>query len=118
VFEFYGDNVKVGLADVFQRVRGQGRSPEGASCSGFRREAAAVQEYGPVTIAADEVAPIEQVIRARPLVCVQRDCLAGANKRVEDTHRFIFKEKPVILGCGRQGVQVLCMLLEIGHGEL
>jgi hypothetical protein len=24
----------------------------------------------------------------------------------------------VILGCGRQGVQVLCMLLEIGHGEL
>jgi hypothetical protein len=24
----------------------------------------------------------------------------------------------VILGCGRQGVQVLCMLLEIGHSEL
>jgi hypothetical protein len=24
----------------------------------------------------------------------------------------------VILGCGRQSVQVLCMLLEIGHGEL
>jgi hypothetical protein len=24
----------------------------------------------------------------------------------------------VILGCGRQGVQVLCMLLEIEHSEL
>jgi hypothetical protein len=24
----------------------------------------------------------------------------------------------VILGCGRKGVQVLCMLLEIGHSEL
>jgi len=118
VFEFYGDNVKVGLADVFQRVRGQGRSPEGASGSEFRREAAAVQEHRPVTISADEVAPTEQVIRARPFVCVQRDGLAGADKRVEHANRLIFEEQPVILGCGRHGVQVLCMLLEIGHGEL
>jgi hypothetical protein len=118
VFEFYGDNVKVGLADVFQRVRGQGRSPEGASESGFRREAAAVQEHRPVTITADEVAPTEQVIRVRPLVCVQRDGLAGADKRVEHANRLIFEEQLVILGCGRQGVQVLGVLLEIGHGEL
>ena len=118
MFEFYGDNVKVGLADVFQRVRGQGRSPEGASGSGFRREGAAVQEHHPVPIAADEVAPTEQVIRARLLVCVQRAGLAGADKRVEHANRLIFKEQSVILGCGRQGVQVLCMLLEIGHGEL
>jgi hypothetical protein len=118
VFEFYGDNVKVGLADVFQRVRGQGRSPEGASGSGFQREAAAIQEHRPVTIAADEVAPTEQVIRARPLVSVQRDGLAGADESVEHANRLIFEEQPVILGCGRQSVQVLCMLLEIGHGEL
>lgn len=118
MFEFYGDNVKIGLPDVFQRVRGQGRSPEGVSGSGFRREAAAVQEHRPVTIAADEVAPTEQVIRARPSVCVQWDGLAGADKRVEHANRLIFEEQPVILGCGRQGVQVLCMLLEIGHGKL
>ena len=118
MFEFYGDHVKVGLADVFQRVRGQGRSPEGASGCGFRGEAAAVQKHRPVTIATDEVAPIEQVIRTGPLVCVQRDGLAGPDKRVEDAHRVIFEEQPVILGCGGQGVQVLCMLLEIGHGEL
>lgn len=69
MFEFYGDNVKVGPAYIFQRMRGQGRSPEGASGSGFGREAAAVQEHLPVTIAADEIAPTEQVIRARPFVC-------------------------------------------------
>ena len=107
VFEFYGDNVKVGLADVFQSVRGQGRSPEGTSGSGFRREAAAVQEHHPVTIAADEVAPTEQVIGARPLVFVQRDGLPGADTRVEHANRLIFEEQPVILWCGRQGVQVL-----------
>jgi hypothetical protein len=118
VFEFYGDNVKVGFADVFQRVRGQGRSPEGASGSGLRREAAAVQEHRLVTITADEVAPTEQVIRTRPLVCVQRDGLAGADKCVEHANRLIFEEQPVILGCGRQGVKVLCMLLEIGYSEL
>ena len=110
--------MKVGLADVFQRARGQGRSPEGASGCGFRGEAAAVQKHRPVTIAADEVAPTEQVIRARPLVSVQRDGLAGADKRVEHANRLVFEEQPVILGRGRQGVQVLCMLLEIGHSEL
>ena len=50
--------------------------------------------------------------------CVQRNGLAGADKRVEHANRLIFEEQPVILGCGRQGVQVLCMLLVIGHGEL
>ena len=118
MFEFYGDNVKVGPAYIFQRMRGQGRSPEGASGSGFGREAAAVQEHLPITIAADEIASTEQVIRARPFVCVQPDCLVGGDKRVEHANRLIFEEQPVILGCGRQGVQVLCMWLEIGHSEL
>ena len=104
MFEFYSNNVKVASADVFHRVRGQGRSPEGASDSGLRREAAAVQEHRPVTIAADEIAPTEQVTRARPLVCVQRDGLAGVDKRVEHANHLIFEEQPVILGCGRQGV--------------
>ena len=118
MFELYGDDVKVGFAEVFKGVRGQGRSPEGASDSRFRREASAVQEHRAVDIAADEVAPLEQVIRARPLVRVQWDNLSRADERVEHANGLIFEEQRVILACGGQGVQVLCMLLEIGHGEL
>jgi hypothetical protein len=49
---------------------------------------------------------------------VQRDGLAGVDKRVEHANRLIFEEQPVILGCRRQGIQVLCVLLEIEHSEL
>ena len=99
MFELYGDDVKVGFADVLQGVRSQGRSPEGASDSWFRRETSAVQEHRAVTIAADEVAPTEQVIRARPLVRVQWDNLSRADERVEHANGLIFEEQRVILGC-------------------
>ena len=98
MFNLYGDDVKVGFANVFQSVRGQGRSPEGASGGWFLREAATVEEHRAVSVAADEVAPTEEVIGARPLVGVQGHDLAGGDERVEHADGFIFEEQGVIPG--------------------
>ena len=103
---------------MFSSVCGPGVVPRRRFRCGFRREAVAIQEHRPVTIAADEVAPTEQVIRARPLLFVQRDGLAWGDKRFEHANRLIFEEQPVILGCGHQGIQLFCRLVEIRHGEL
>ena len=49
---------------------------------------------------------------------VEGDGLSRRHTGVEDADELVFEEVGVVVRGGGEGVQVLCMLLEIGHGAL
>lgn len=103
LFDFDGDDVDLGVADVLQGVRREGRYPESGACR-KRLGASAVERDGPAFIAADEVAGAKDIESGGPAVSVERSRLAGSNEGVEDSDAVVLEEEFVVLGCGGQGI--------------
>ena len=99
------DDAQLRLSDVLHVVRADRARPEGRADLRPGGHGARVQQDVPVRIAADEVAPAQDVQRGRPLVGMHRRPCAGPDRRVEDAHLFVFQENPVVVRCLRHGIE-------------
>ena len=107
VLELDGEDAQGGFADVFEGVRGERSGPGGGAFGWVLRIVAGVEKDGSGVVAADELAPGEDVVDGRPAVGVERDGVARRNGGVEDADGIVFEEDGVIRGCGDHGVEVV-----------
>ena len=114
VFEFYADDVQVRRAYVLQGVGAHGGGPEGDARDGGGMEAA-VHEDGALVVAADEVAPAEEIEGSGPAVGVEGDRVAGWDVDVEDADGFVLKEQEMVARGGDEGVEILRRPWRVKH---
>ena len=104
VFEFDGDDADLGRAYVSESVGREGQCEKGRSRSNWYA-IPAVERYGAVLVAPDEVATTENVKRGGPAVSVERRCPARLDDGVEYANAIVLEEELVVFGRGGQRIE-------------
>jgi hypothetical protein len=95
LFQLDGDDVELGLADIFECVRPEGRRPEGSASDDWRN-GPAVEDDRAIFTATHEVTDFENVERCRPTVGMEGSDFSWRNAGVEDADYVILEKQAVV----------------------
>ena len=93
VLELHGDVSQLLVADVLQRMGGQGVAPHARAHRRRRGRLASVEDHVAVGIAPDEVADAEDVEDTGPAVGMDGDGFSGADVGVQYSHVLVLEEQ-------------------------
>jgi hypothetical protein len=96
-----------GIADILEYVRRERGCPCDRAFDATDAGGAAVHEDYAGGVAADDVAPTDELERAGPAVGVQRSSFARRDDGLNDPDGFIFEEQLMMCGSGDQGIEMI-----------
>ena len=71
----------------------------------MRRSIPAVDQHRAVSVAADEITPVQHIERRGPFVCMNGRSVAGRQAGIQDSHSFVFEQHPVMIWCNGHRVE-------------